>query len=110
MEIKQIIIVPRTVKMTPGKLAAQVAHAAVACAEQAHPKILAQWREFGVTKVVLAVNDEDDLYPLLYQARKLRLPCFLVADAGRTEITPGTITALGIGPGEITFTDHLPLY
>lgn len=111
MEIKQAIIIPADLAMSPGKLAAQAAHAAVGACEKASFKVLAQWKENGVTKIVLKVPTENDLGVLIFKANKAGLPWFLVADAGRTEIPANSITALAIGPGEIdSITGNLPLY
>jgi PTH2 family peptidyl-tRNA hydrolase len=57
-----------------------------------------QWRSEGQKKVVLRVANVQALFKLREEADRAGLPCAIVADAGLTEIPPGTITALGIGP------------
>jgi len=44
------------------------------------------------------VNSRKDILALYKKAKEMKIPCFLVKDAGLTELKPGTITALGIGP------------
>jgi len=48
--------------------------------------------------VVVEVSDLKIMLSLHKKALKLGLPCALIRDAGRTELAPGTITTLGIGP------------
>ena len=55
----------------------------------------------------------ERLLELDKRARSLGIETFLVRDRGLTEIPPGTVTALGIGPDEGTRVDkvtgNLPL-
>ena len=87
-------------KLSPGKLAVQVAHAAVSAADWADKKDLEKWKEGGQKKVVLKAADLRELFELKEKARREGLPTALITDAGRTEIAPGTITVLGIGPAD----------
>ena len=43
--------------------------------------------------------DEESLRKTLGHAKKAGLISYLVKDAGHTEIPPGTVTVVGIGPG-----------
>ena len=36
------------------------------------------------------------------KATRLGLPCYMVADAGRTQIESGSITVLAVGPGSVS--------
>lgn len=96
--MKQVIIVNNALKLPKGKLAAQVAHAAVAAYLEASPQAQADWLIEGMPKVVLRAEDEDDLLRLQALAAARGLPASLIEDAGRTVIPEGTITCLGIGP------------
>ncbi len=102
-DIKQVIVVRSDLKMGKGKLAAQVAHAALDAAETArkkHPGWYESWREGGQGKVVVKTEGgEQALEELQKQARILGLPVSLVQDRGLTQLEPGTTTCLGIGPG-----------
>lgn len=97
---KQVIIVRNDLKMSRGKTAAQVSHAAVDSAHNAERKIISLWRKEGQKKVVLKAKSENELLALKEKCQKLGLQCSLITDAGHTELEPGTITALGIGPDE----------
>jgi peptidyl-tRNA hydrolase, PTH2 family len=98
MEFKQCIVIRDDLKLSCGKLAVQVAHAAVMALERADKSTAGQWRSEGQKKVVLRVANVQALFKLREEADRAGLPCAIVADAGLTEIPPGTITALGIGP------------
>lgn len=112
-EYKQCIIVRDDLKLSKGKLAVQVAHAAVSTYEFADSDVQEAWKEGGQKKVVLRVPEIKDLFELKETARKHGLPVKLITDAGLTQVPPGTITVLGIGPAKIEdldkITGHLKL-
>lgn len=100
-EIKQAILVRNDLDMGKGKTAAQVAHASLMSyfeAEKKDRKIAEEWLRTGEKKIVLKVNDEKELRKLFEAFKYKGIPCALVSDAGLTELPPGTVTALGIGP------------
>lgn len=96
--LKQVIAVRKDLKLSPGKLAVEVAHASLEAYRRAGDKEREAWESGGAKKVVVKVPDLKALLDVQEKARKLGLPHALIKDAGRTEIPPGTITALGIGP------------
>ncbi len=99
--MKQAIVVRADLKMGKGKVAAQVAHASLTAAEEAQerrPKWYQGWRGEGQAKIVLKVDSEASLRELLQKARSAGLPAALVEDRGLTQLEPGTVTCLGIGP------------
>jgi PTH2 family peptidyl-tRNA hydrolase len=106
-EYKQCIIVRDDLKLSKGKLAVQVAHAAISAYELADNEVREAWKEGGQKKVVLRVAALQDLFELKESARKQGLPAVLITDAGLTEVPPGTITVLGIGPAEIVELDKI---
>ena len=99
-EYKQCIVMRTDLKLSPGKLAVQVAHAAVSAADWADKKERDRWKADGQKKVVLKAANLQELYELKEKARREGLPTALITDAGRTEIAPGTVTVLGIGPAD----------
>jgi len=114
---KQVIVLRSDLKMSPGKAAVQASHAAVSSAEEArksNPSWWREWIESGQCKIVLKVNSESELLSLEKKAREMGLPVALISDMGLTELEPGTITALGIGPAPSNIIDKvtgsLPLY
>jgi len=98
---KQVIVFRADLKMSKGKIAAQAGHAAVSAAKQAREHHGGWWRTWmkeGQCKIAVKVKDEKGLLELEKKAKELALPCALITDRGLTEIPPGTITCLGIGP------------
>jgi PTH2 family peptidyl-tRNA hydrolase len=109
-DLKQVIVVRRDLKMSRGKTCTQVAHASVSSLEEARksrPEWVEEWFQQCQKKVVLGVQSLDELLALERKAKELELPCSLVSDAGLTELEPGTITALGIGPAPSTLIDKV---
>ena len=107
---KQAIVIRKDLGMSTGKIASQAAHAAISAAEEcrkSRPEWLKEWLMEGQKKVVLRVESEVDLKKLYEEARSLGLPAALIEDAGLTEIPPGTITALGIGPAPSDLIDKV---
>ena len=100
-EIKQVIIVRSDIEMGKGKMAAQVAHAALMSyleANREHKAIADEWLRNGEKKIVLKIDDPDKMKRLFDAFKYKGIPCALVSDAGLTQLPPGTKTALGIGP------------
>jgi PTH2 family peptidyl-tRNA hydrolase len=99
---KMVIVIRRDIKMSPGKMAVQVAHAAVNCAlscRKNNDKWFKAWYREGQKKVVVKASSLSQLHQLKAISEGLGLETSLVQDAGRTEVEPGTVTCLGVGPG-----------
>jgi PTH2 family peptidyl-tRNA hydrolase len=102
--MKLALVVRTDLDMGRGKIAAQVAHAAVAAAlANAGSAKFAAWLADGQPKVVLKISTEGSLQDLAQRALAAGLPVQCVRDAGRTQVTPGTLTCCAIGPAD----DHL---
>jgi len=56
---------------------------------------------------VLRVTSFEELSEIVRKLEKDKIPYFLVKDAGLTQLTPGTTTALGIGPVLSTSIDKI---
>jgi len=116
-DMKMVLVVRNDLKMGKGKAAAQCCHATLAAYKQAKRKCadwLKIWECNGQPKITLKCDSEDELHTLLGQARSLGLVSAVIADAGRTQIAPGSKTVLAIGPapGETIdkVTNKLKLY
>ena len=99
--MKQAIIIRTDIKISAGKQATQAAHAAVSAALIAKDKKrlwFKKWTEEGQKKIVLKVTDLKKLTELKKKANSMGIPNQLIKDAGLTEVIPGTVTALGLGP------------
>ncbi len=110
MEFKQVIVVRSDLKMGKGKLAAQVAHAAVSAAERVKKTRKAwfkEWFSAGQAKVVVKVDTLDDVFDVKIEAESEGLPTYLIEDRGLTQLPPGTVTCLGIGPGPASKIDKV---
>jgi PTH2 family peptidyl-tRNA hydrolase len=100
--MKQAVVVRNDLKMGKGKMAAQVAHASLSAAEEAMKKRVEWydgWKEGGQRKVVLKVQSEDELHEVFKKAKAAKLPTSLIEDRGLTQLEPGTVTCVGVGPG-----------
>lgn len=136
---KQVIVVRRDLDMPAGKLAAQVAHAAMAFMTRvlrftpdeedigyregmtkAYRDIFideeaAPWIDGSFTKAVLMVHSEAELLEIYENAKKAGLRSVLITDEGRTVFggTP-THTCVAVGPNFVerinAVTRHLKLY
>jgi PTH2 family peptidyl-tRNA hydrolase len=98
--MKQVILIRTDLKMNKGKTASQSAHASIAAFLKADLKSQKKWLDEGMKKVVLKVSDEKELKEFHKLAKREKLPCEIITDAGMTQIKSGTLTALGIGPVE----------
>lgn len=99
--MKQVIVVNASLGMGVGKTAAQVAHASTGSygrSRQDFPEDVDTWKREGQKKIVVKGRDAEHLRELRRNAEIMGLPCYLVEDAGLTQLPPGTVSALAIGP------------
>jgi len=99
--IKQVIVVRNDIRMSKGKTAVQVAHAAVSSFYNTLSRkreIALKWLDEGQPKIVIKVNNLGEMKEIMKEAEERGIITALIRDAGYTELEPGTITCLGIGP------------
>jgi PTH2 family peptidyl-tRNA hydrolase len=109
-EYKVVVLVRQDVKMSKGKTAAQACHAAVSCAIQAyrkHPSQFSEWDSWGQKVVCLKVPNKEELFQYKAIADAQGIISAVVADAGRTEVDPGTVTCMGLGPEKQSVLDKI---
>jgi PTH2 family peptidyl-tRNA hydrolase len=109
-DYKMVIVTRTNLALSKGKLAVQVAHAAVACAletKKEHSKWFNKWNIEGAKKAVVKVESEKDFYSLKEKADELKIASHIISDAGLTEVPAGTKTVLGIGPAPSNLIDKI---
>ena len=102
MDFKQVIAVRKDLKLAKGKLAAQASHASLGAFQKTQkisPKDAKVWESEGGKKVIVYVADEKELFELKEKIPK-DIATFVVRDAGLTQLEPGTVTCMGIGPAQ----------
>lgn len=104
---KQVIILRKGIEVGKGKLISQAIHAAIGAMRLTDEKTIKKWEKEGSKKVVLKINDLKELLDMHKKVRNENIPCFLVKDAGLTQLKKGTVTALGIGPIEAKTIDKI---
>ncbi len=113
---KQVIIIRSDLRMGKGKTAVQVAHASVLGAnkvKEEHAMWYTDWQASGGAKIAAKVSSLGELMRAKRDAEKANLPVVIVEDRGLTQLRPGTITCIGIGPAQSDkidcITSHLKL-
>ena len=100
-KLKMVFVVNHELKMGKGKIAAQVAHAAVkatlACGER-DPALLDAWFKTGQKKICVKGDSAQHLEQLSIDAKKNGLLANKIHDAGHTQIPAGSFSVLAIGP------------
>ena len=107
---KQVIVVRKDLAMTAGKIAAQVAHAAVMGVEKTkreNTNWFEHWYRSGQAKVVVKINSLEELVSVRRHAESLDLIVVEVHDSGFTQLPPGTTTCIGIGPAPVELIDKV---
>ena len=137
---KQMLVVRRDLHMRKGKIAAQASHAAVEAvlkailkegrtsqlrttpegwvyleAPEGEHSPLTDWFQYGMAKICVYVDSEEELLALDRRAREAGVTTALIQDAGMTEFHgEPTYTALAFEPLEAEradqLTGELPLY
>ena len=110
---KQAIVLRTDLNMGKGKLVAQGAHASIEAylrTTKKKPEWASTWLAEGMKKIVLKIDSKEELTALFEEIKNL-LPATLIADAGHTQVAPGTLTAIGVGPApEIEIDKFLSKY
>lgn len=110
MNYKMVVVIRNDLKLSVGKVSAQVAHGAVSCALDAKKhkrKWFKKWYKEGQKKIVLKAENLEQLFKLKTEAERMGVTTSLIIDAGFTEIPPNTITCLGIGPASNEIIDSI---
>jgi len=110
LEYKQVILIRTDLKMGTGKKCAQACHASVSASDLVRVKNKNDWKNWmntGQKKVVLKVSSMEEILTFYNKLVKEKILCYLVRDAGLTQLPEGTTTALGIGPAVSSKIDQI---
>jgi peptidyl-tRNA hydrolase len=97
------VVLRKDIKMGKGKFSAQTAHAIVSLIPQKGLK----W-DFNEKPIeIWTVKGEDTLLGIYRKAQKQEINSSIIQDAGKTQLDPGTRTAIGLGPINEAIFDRL---
>lgn len=110
-DVKQVIVVRRDLQMRKGKIASQVAHAAMMFlvdndeSQRSDELVIkltpveAMWLTGSFTKIVVGVDSEEALQDLIFKAEMSDVEVHSIVDAGKTEFDGvPTLTCAAFGP------------
>lgn len=109
---KMVFLVRTDLNMGKGKIASQVAHAAIqlykASLKNKNP-YLNMWLTWGQPKIVLKVykDCETTLNNIYKDALNNNLMTCKIYDSGKTQIESGSLTVVAIGPGRVVDIDKI---
>lgn len=107
---KMLLIVNMELKMGKGKIAAQCGHATLGnykLSRKYARTALYWWEVTGQAKVTVKAEKETEMNDMLQIAKAIGLVCYIVEDAGRTQIAAGSKTVLAIGPAPASMIDPI---
>ena len=111
-----VLVTRADLNLPKGKLAAQCGHAVSECVLKASSKdsrMLDRYLREGARKIVVSAPHLEGLRRIYGEAAESGIISCMVKDAGHTEIPPGTVTVVGLGPGKRSdidsITSSLPL-
>jgi peptidyl-tRNA hydrolase len=91
------IFINRGLGMSPGKIGAQAAHAAVEAYQISNPTLVDDWYRGGhYCKLVMLAEDDMHLLVIKQYIEERGFQTKLIIDEGHTEIRPHSMTALGV--------------
>jgi PTH2 family peptidyl-tRNA hydrolase len=104
-DVKQVIVVRKDLNMRKGKLAAQVAHAAMKWifdnneSDKLGELSENKWATERFAKIVVSCDSEEELKSLMFKAEMANIDVYPIVDAGLTEFhgVP-TLTCCAFGP------------
>ena len=104
------VLVREDLKMSKGKVLAQVSHTIVDATVKAYTQsqLFFKWRADGEKIVILKVPNEKTLMYIMNIAERKGVNCGYTVDAGLTEVLPGTKTVGFVGPDFEVKVDKLP--
>lgn len=99
--LKQYVFIPRSPKMSAGKIASQACHATfMALAKQSGARgndTINKWKDSGMCVIVLEANNEAHLHSISRYLEQWNVIHHLYIDEGYTECPPLSATALATG-------------
>lgn len=99
--IKEYIIVREDLNMSPGKIAAQCAHASETITTwYCDLNFFNNYLEQGHIKIIKKIKPEEKMMNLYKKLCDANINSFLIEDIGLTELEGKNITVLGIVPTE----------
>lgn len=88
------VVLRKDIRMGKGKFSVQTAHAIVSLLSEKGMN----WDFNNKPIEIWTVKSEEDLLGINRRIQKLKINSSLIRDAGKTQLDPGTKTAVGIGP------------
>jgi len=95
--LKQYVLVSKKPKMSPGKIASQVAHATFMALEKESRAVINRWKREGMCVIVLECKDIQQLRDTDTYLTSWNVIHHLYIDEGMTEVPAMTPTALATG-------------